>query len=96
MSPRPTSLHLSPAEVAEHDGSRSRFMQRLITETDRNSQPTSRPKVPRLLVQYWDDASTVPGDVQSCLDSWIEIPRAIQTAPDGPSDVLTAPPARDS
>jgi mannosyltransferase OCH1-like enzyme len=25
---------------------------------------------PRLLVQFWDDASAVPGDVQTCLESW--------------------------
>jgi mannosyltransferase OCH1-like enzyme len=25
---------------------------------------------PRLLVQFWDDASDVPLDVQACLDSW--------------------------
>jgi hypothetical protein len=34
----------------------------------------SRP--PRVLVQFWDNADSIPGDVQDCLNSWSALDRA--------------------
>jgi len=28
---------------------------------------------PRILIQFWDDATSVPADVQKCLDSWVPL-----------------------
>lgn len=51
-------------------------MRQLITESSSASQVASRPKTPRLLVQFWDDASAIPGDVQTCLASWAPLEAA--------------------
>ena len=45
-------------------------MRQLITAASGTSQVASRRIAPRVLVQFWDDASTVPDDVQACMDSW--------------------------
>lgn len=76
MSRRPISLPPSPAEISEGNSSSSRFVQRLISEPNSASQPACRPTAPRILVQFWDDVSAVPGDVQSCLDSWTPLEEA--------------------
>lgn len=34
------------------------------------SLQSSLPATPRVLVQFWDDASAVPEDVQACLENW--------------------------
>jgi mannosyltransferase OCH1-like enzyme len=45
-------------------------MRQLIAASSSASQVASRPRVPRVLVQFWDDASAIPDDVQECLESW--------------------------
>lgn len=67
-------LRLSPEDVAEDDCLRSLFVRELLTEPRPASPPEdSHPKAPRLLVQFWDDASAVPDDVRSCLNSWASL-----------------------
>jgi mannosyltransferase OCH1-like enzyme len=47
----------------------------LATPTGAPRAPNQAP-VPRVLVQFWDDAGAVPEDVQSCLDSWAPLEAA--------------------
>ena len=73
MSRHEDTPPLSAEEVAEDDRVRSQVIRQLIAESSDASRPGSRPKAPRLLVQFWNDASAVPDDVQSCLDSWASL-----------------------
>jgi hypothetical protein len=45
-------------------------MWRLISTSKDAALPTSRVVLPRVLVQFWDDALSIPDDVRACLDSW--------------------------
>ncbi len=45
-------------------------MQRLIADAEHSLCTGDAPTPPRVLVQFWDDADSVPSDVQACLDSW--------------------------
>jgi hypothetical protein len=58
----------SPEEIAEDDLLRSRFMKRLIADVDLISN--LRSPTPRVIVQFWDDAESLPADVKACVESW--------------------------
>lgn len=60
----------SPSFIAEDDRHRSRYMRRLIQEAEAGDAQRAPSKVPRVLVQFWDNATTMPADVRECLDSW--------------------------
>lgn len=62
---------LSPQALADDDLLRSDFMKLLIS----NKTPISnlRGAVPRVIVQFWDDADSVPVGVQACLDTWRQL-----------------------
>src|SRR2546427_8036383 len=66
----------SPTEIAQDDRLRSQFMRQLIATSSRAPRGAKQATAPRLLVQFWDDASAVPGDVQTCLDSWAPLEAA--------------------
>jgi len=56
--------------IAEDDGQRSRYMRRLIQEAQASEAQRVPSKLPRVLVQFWDNPTTMPADVRECLDSW--------------------------
>lgn len=67
---------LSATEIAEDDGLRSQFMRQLIATPADVGNSDETVAAPRLLVQFWDDASAVPDDVRACLDSWAPLEAA--------------------
>lgn len=56
--------------VAEDDHLRSRYMRRLIQEAGTYMRQSAASLIPRVLVQFWDDAKAIPADVRECMDSW--------------------------
>jgi len=63
------SSECSARDVANDDTLRSQLMRALIADVhDLASKPSAG--IPRLILQFWDDASAVPLDVQICLDTW--------------------------
>jgi mannosyltransferase OCH1-like enzyme len=48
-------------------------MRRLLATSSGATRAANRGAAPRVLVQFWDDASAVPGDVQACLDGWASV-----------------------
>jgi hypothetical protein len=69
-----TSIHESsePASliIAEDDELRSQHMRRLIQEDYVYTHYYAHAELPRILVQFWDNAKAIPADVLECIDSW--------------------------
>lgn len=59
---------IAPSDIITDDQLRSDFIRRLILHNPDSRASKGLP--PRLLVQFWNDASHVPADVRACLDSW--------------------------
>ncbi len=51
-------------------------MRQFLATSSRAPRAAKQATAPRLLVQFWDDTSAVPGDVQACLDSWAPLEAA--------------------
>ena len=51
-------------------------MRQLLATSSSAPRAVNQATAPRVLVQFWDDASAVPGDVQACLDSWAPLEAA--------------------
>lgn len=68
--------NISSSEVADDDCLRSQYMRRLIVKPADGLRSSGHASLPRLLVQFWDDASAIPTDVQECLDSWAPLEAA--------------------
>jgi mannosyltransferase OCH1-like enzyme len=45
-------------------------MRRLIAVASDSAIDDGQPPPPRVIVQFWDDPSAIPTDIQECLDSW--------------------------
>ncbi len=60
---------LDPVAIAENDALRSEYVRRVHSEQHNVRLPTSE-VVPRVLVQFWDNAEAIPVDVAECLSSW--------------------------
>lgn len=58
------------SSIAEDDRERSRYMRRLIQRPESSDVRRAASKLPRVLVQFWDNPTTMPADVRECLDSW--------------------------
>lgn len=73
-------LSAEPILTAEDDRLRSLHMQGLIQgeqSPDAFSNSTNflgecpvEPKIPKVVIQFWDDLRAIPDDVQECLGSW--------------------------
>ena len=63
------ALQAGDAGKIELQRGESQFMRQLIATSSSESQMASRSTTPRVLVQFWDDASAIPDDVQECLES---------------------------
>ena len=59
-----------PSDIAEDDRRRSRYVRRLIQEPGTRDARPVRSKLPRVLIQFWDSATTLPADVRECMVSW--------------------------
>jgi hypothetical protein len=61
---------LSPLSVSEDDDLRSRCMWHLAHDSVDQMFQDATSAIPRVLIQFWNDAKAVPTDVQECMDSW--------------------------
>jgi hypothetical protein len=68
MNSRAIIQTVVPADIASDDQLRSDFIRRLILHNP--GRRVSKGLPPRLLIQFWNDATHVPADVRTCLDSW--------------------------
>ena len=60
----------SPLDISEDDDLRSRCIWHLIHNSVNEIFQDTTSIIPRVLIQFWDDAKAVPTDVQKCIDSW--------------------------
>jgi len=58
------------SEVAEDHQLRSSRMRELIQESVPTNARCGTANIPKVIVQYWHDPSTMPADVCECLHSW--------------------------
>jgi len=61
---------LSPLDISEDDDLRSRCIWHLIHNSENEIFQDTTSIIPRILIQFWDDAKAIPTDVQKCIDSW--------------------------
>lgn len=58
-------------ETHENEELRSKYIWNLIQDNKKAVvRDNSAIKIPRVLVQFWNDAKAIPSDVQKCIDSW--------------------------
>ena len=60
---------LDVTTTAEDDRLRSEYVRRLHL-LDQHVEPAATITIPRVLVQFWDNAKAIPADVRECIDSW--------------------------
>jgi mannosyltransferase OCH1-like enzyme len=62
--------NLAPVEISENHQLRSQYMWGLIRNPGIYTSPNEQIKIPRTLIQFWDDVVNMPADVRKCIDSW--------------------------
>jgi hypothetical protein len=60
----------SPLDISEDNDLRSRCIWHLIRNFKSGISEDTTSVIPRTLIQFWDDAKTIPADVRKCIDSW--------------------------
>ena len=60
----------TPFDISEDNHLRSRYMWHLIHDSDSSTPQDVTVTIPRILLQFWDDAQTMLADVRKCVDSW--------------------------
>ena len=65
----------NPTRMAEDESLRSSLMRHLILDVAPDEPTPPSTTIPKVLVQFWHDASDIPADVQECLDSWQPLER---------------------
>ena len=58
------------SSIAEDDRARSQYMRALLQQGGAPSKRRAKGRIPRTLVQFWDDQSAIPSDVDECIASW--------------------------
>jgi len=67
-------LFNDPVGCAEDDYSRSSYVRRLVQNYQSlPSQQLGSSSIPKIIVQFWDNLSQIPKDVQKCLDTWKQL-----------------------
>ncbi len=63
----------NPTDESHRD--RSSFVRRLVQRSSRSAIASSAfaRKLPRRIVQFWDDLDRLPGDVSECIETWRKI-----------------------
>ena len=61
---------INQSRIAEDDGLRSRQMRQFIQEAAPSEPQLALVTIPKVVIQFWHDASAIPADVLECLDSW--------------------------
>lgn len=57
--------------ISENHQSRSRYMWELLANSERKNQGKSYElSIPRTIIQFWDNLTEVPKDVDKCMESW--------------------------
>lgn len=58
-------------ERSENDNSRSNYVRYIIQRYQSSAVSfTNKSNIPKVIVQFWDNLSRIPKDVQECLDTW--------------------------
>lgn len=78
LARREMSFVNDPGRIADDDQLRSSCVRDLLWgQAPRAVRDPSPPlDVPKVIVQFWDDSSAIPGDVSECLDTWRSAGRA--------------------
>lgn len=76
MNADETSSRSTPTDIAQDDRLISQFIRQLLARSRGAPQAADHATAPRVLVQFWDNASAVPGDVRACLDSRAQLESA--------------------
>jgi hypothetical protein len=63
-------LRHDAAYIAENDRLRSRYVRALTQDGASGSPPLGRVQIPKVLIQFWHEATAVPADVRECLETW--------------------------
>lgn len=58
------------SHTAEDDPLRSAYVRNLVQSPMVSPLTTSEPKIPKVLVQFWNDLNNLPEDVEECLNTW--------------------------
>lgn len=71
MNQPPDYPNNAPLAFVEDHALRSRLVRELIDNTDKlELSHDSEANIPRVIVQFWNDATEIPPDVKECTDSW--------------------------
>ncbi len=70
MSRHAPSAAVDAERVADDDRLRSHYVRELLLEASHDRPSHLANEIPTTIVQFWDNASTIPADVSECLDSW--------------------------
>ncbi|MFJ4518990.1 glycosyltransferase family 32 protein [Streptomyces sp. NPDC088816] len=57
-------------DIEEDDACRSRYLRHLTGMLSKLTTVAPAAPVPRVIVQFWDNSSHIPADVQECMTSW--------------------------
>lgn len=57
-------------DISENDDLRSHYMWHLICNLSSPIIQDTTSTIPHTLVQFWDNAGTIPSDVRKCINSW--------------------------
>ncbi|MHB1314128.1 MAG: glycosyltransferase family 32 protein [Christensenellales bacterium] len=60
---------ITPLDISENDKLRSHYMWYVIHNLNYSVNKESA-KIPRKLIQFWDNVESIPEDVRLCIDSW--------------------------
>lgn len=61
---------LTAQDIEEDHACRSRYLRRLTSMLSKPATVALATPVPRVVIQFWDDSTQVPADVQECMTSW--------------------------
>lgn len=58
------------AAFSEDDGMRSEYIRKLVQYTQPILNSSRNQRIPKTIVQFWDDLQKLPPDVNECMNSW--------------------------
>lgn len=61
---------LSPLSISEDDKLRSYVIWNLIQGRKKAQLENDGVKIPRQIIQFWNNINAIPSDVENCIDSW--------------------------
>jgi hypothetical protein len=70
LSRRPRSATVDAERIANDDGLRSNYVRELLWEAEDDTPSPAANQIPTMIMQFWDNALAIPGDVAQCLETW--------------------------